>query len=417
MSTRDTLKKVGIDEALSQGLADDGGLFIPSKLPLISLDEWDDKKPFLDFAIQLLSLFLADSKLQAQIKNICQKAFSFPIPLEKIDEQTYFLSLYNGPTLSFKDVGARFLAECLLALNKKMTIVVATSGDTGSAVASAFSGKPNIDVVVLFPKDKISKRQEAQMTCWEDNVKSIAVKGNFDDCQALVKAMFKDKSINDRLSLSTANSINIGRLLPQMTYYAYWALSFYRQHRVKPGVVIPSGNLGHMTACFWAKKMGFPLGELVIATNANPTLSHYIETGDYTPNKAIPTLANAMDVGAPSNFERLKYDLPTAESFKKAFKVAMVSDDNIKESIRFYYKKHNRLICPHTATAGFVRESLSKHSPYFIVETAHPSKFESVIEPLLGITIPVPKALSELLARQKEPVCIESSIDSLKTKL
>lgn len=417
VSTRDNNQKVSIKEALLNGLAKDGGLYVPEILPKIVLADFIKQNTFLDFAKALLAPFFKNSLFEKKLPLICEQAFNFDIPLEEVDTNTFFLSLNRGPTLSFKDVGARFLAGLFKVLNQNLTIIVATSGDTGSAVASAFSGYTNIKVIVLFPKDKIAKRQEAQITGFDKNILPLAVLGTFDDCQDLVKEAFSHQSFRETLHLTSANSINIGRLLPQMTYLAYWSTRFYQSYQKKPGMIVPSGNLGHMTACFWAKQMGFPIGELVIATNANQTLSHYISSGQYKPQKAIPTLANAMDVGAPSNFERLQYALPTFDSLKNALQIFSVSDKAIEETIIDYFKRYRRFICPHTATACFVRESLSKDKPFIVLETADSVKFDTIIEPLIDETIPVPEALSVLLKKNVTQTVIEPNFSSLKAVL
>lgn len=413
ISTRHSSLSLRFDEAILQGLSNEGGLLIPRSKPSIDVNEWVELSDFLTFTETLLGLYLKDSMLESHLSDICRDAFSFDIPLDKIEGATFLLSLYHGPTLSFKDVGARFLSACLSKLKKPITIMVATSGDTGSAVASAFSGLPQVQVVILYPKGKISKRQEAQIICWENNIKPVSVDGNFDDCQALLKAALQDDGLNARTQLSTANSINIGRLIPQMTYFAYWSTRFYHTHAIKPSIIIPSGNLGHMTACYWAKQMGFPIGDLVIATNANQTLTRYARTGDFHPTQTEHTLANAMDVSAPSNFERLHHDLKTQQAFNEAFTVLSVSDDEIKSTIKSYYSRYKRMICPHTATGCFARDQLNNAKIYFVAETAHPAKFDSVIEPILGVAPPIPKRLSAMLNKMKPAECISPSLNEL----
>lgn len=413
ISTRNTTLSISYEDAILTGLSDEGGLFIPNERPKIKIDDWIKKKDFIAFSDALLRLYLSGSSLALHLKKICQNAFTFEIPLDKIDNTTYLLTLYNGPTLSFKDIGARFLAGCLAELNKPLRIMVATSGDTGSAVASAFSGQGNIQVIVLYPKGKISPLQEAQITCWDKNIIPVSVIGNFDDCQSLLKEVLQDKGLSNQTCLSTANSINIGRLLPQMTYFAYWSLRYYETHSKRPGMIIPSGNLGHMTACYWAKTMGFPIGPLVIATNANHTLSDYAKTGEFTPGNTKQTLANAMDVSAPSNFERLQYDLNTQQAFNGAFTVISVSDDNIQTTIKDYYDRYQRFICPHTATACFVRERLDKSQTYIIAQTAHPAKFKEVIQPILGESPPIPERLADMLVNRRAPLEISPSLNAL----
>lgn len=315
-----------------------------------------------------------------------------------MNETDYVLELFHGPTLSFKDIGARFLAECLDVLEKKITIMVATSGDTGSAVAGAFYQKKNINVIILYPKGKISTRQEHQITCWGDNVLALAVEGTFDDCQRLVKTAFLDPWWQTHLHVSSANSINIGRLLPQMTYFAYHSFQFYREYNAMPGFIIPTGNLGHATAAYWAKLMGFPIREIVLATNANQPIADYLKTGEFKPRESVATLANAMDVGNPSNFERLTYLYPHWEFFKKQVKLVSASDTDIKKMIKEIYQEYGRIICPHTATAFFARHAFADE-PWIMVATADPCKFEEVIEPLIGQSIPLPMQMEVMLRK------------------
>lgn len=381
------------EQAIQQGLAADGGLYVPENFPLIKLNE----QPYAQLATTLLNPFVKGSKLENEMSNICDQAFNFPVPLTSLNKNTQLLELFHGPTLAFKDFGARFLAECMNRLaTQKTTLMIATSGDTGSAVASAFHGKENIQVVILYPMGKISQRQAHQITCWGDNILPLAVQGTFDDCQALVKAAFSNEKWQAYTHLSTANSINIGRLLPQMAYYAYSSLQYLQQYGTGARFIVPSGNLGNVTAAFWAKQIGCPIAKIVVATNANSIVPDYIRTGEYQPKRSIETLANAMDVGNPSNFERLNYLFKTHEKFAENMPAFAVNDQQITDTIQDIYKKYNKIICPHTATACYVRNQLSD-KPWIVVATAHASKFEETIEPMLNIKIPVPPSLQLLL--------------------
>ena len=401
-STRDHTQKISLSTAIKTGLADDGGLYVPQSFPQVDLKSFATVTDYPSFMQQLLQPYFKGDKLYPELAAICQQAMNFPIPLKQLDQLTYLLELFHGPTLSFKDVGARFLAHCLERLpaptTKKMTILVATSGDTGSAVASAFYQKKHINVVCLFPQGQVSKRQEHQITCWGENVLALSVAGSFDDCQKLVKDLFNQTQLQTYTHLSTANSINIGRLLPQISYYAYWSLKFHTQQQQQLGFIIPTGNLGNATAAYWAKAMGFPIREIVLATNANQVIGDYLATGRYTPRKSTTTLANAMDVGKPSNFERLQDRFPNFADFKTQVTAVSVSDAQIKQAIFECYQKHNRFICPHTATGYFVRQQLSE-KPWIITATADPCKFETIIEPILDQRIPVAPQLKTLLAK------------------
>jgi threonine synthase len=312
-STRKKVPPINFSQALFEGLAKDGGLYVPEELPLFDITSFSKEATLIDVAQEIITPFV-DEPLKKEVVGICQRAFNFPIPLSVISKSTSILELYHGPTGAFKDVGARFLSECILKIGngEKRTIIVATSGDTGGAVAGAFHGKPNIDVIILYPKGMISDFQEKQLTCWGNKVHAYKVNGTFDDCQRLVKEALLDKKWSKK-NLTSANSINIGRILPQTIYYGWSALHYYNRNQRKPGFIIPSGNLGNSLAALWAKKMGFPIGEVILSFNANKSVVNYFETGKWTPQPTITTLANAMDVGNPSNMERL-FLCPTKKS-------------------------------------------------------------------------------------------------------
>jgi threonine synthase len=417
ISTRNKNLRKNFSHAILSGLAEDGGLFVPESFPHINLSEFDPELAYPVFAEKILKLFIGD-ELSGELLDLCKRAFNFPVHLKKIDNNnhhTYLLELFHGPTSSFKDFGARFLAECINRLFKqnKTTIMVATSGDTGSAVASAFYEKLNTHIIILYPKGQVSARQEHQMTCWDKNVLTLAVDGNFDHCQALVKSAFQDPWFKTHLKLSSANSINIGRLLPQIIYYAYSSIQFYTKNNIKPGYIIPTGNLGNATAAYWAKAMGFPLREIVLASNANKVIEDYLATGEYKSRPSISTLANAMDVGNPSNFERLSYLYPEFTDFKKQVKAISVDDSHIKETIVEVYKKYKIIICPHTATAFYARQQLDD-KPWVVVATADPSKFEEIIEPIIQTKIPIAPQLQALLDRPSHVVPVVCSLEEIQ---
>ncbi|KTD61283.1 threonine synthase [Legionella shakespearei] len=401
-----------IDEAIRLGLARDGGLYVPEGFPQYAVDEFYQHENLADFAAPLLAPFFQESSLLID-RNFCQQVFSFPMPLYSLSENTYILELFHGPTLSFKDFGARFFAHCLQhLLQKPTTVLVATSGDTGSAVASALHNKKGIRGIILFPKDKISLRQQSQITCWGDNIHAIAISGNFDQCQQLVKQAFAQTENQD--ILTTANSINIARLLPQMVFYAYTSIQMVKLHKKPANFIVPSGNLGNVTACYWAKEAGFPIDEIHIANNANKVLSDYLSSGVYHPAPSVKTLANAMDVGDPSNLERLIHLFPSFVAFKNNMDVESVQDEEIKTALIDCYKKYNYILCPHTATAYHRLHSVDKTKPWIIAATAHPVKFNELIEDLLDISIPIPTTLANMLAKEQKYTEIEPVYASLQ---
>jgi len=427
VSTRgDTL--VGLDEALVNGIADDGGLYVPVELPSFSVDDFYDAATISDVAAVLLRPFFTGSSLIGELEKILAETFSFPIPTTALpcsDGNASLLELYHGPTAAFKDVGAGFLAACLSRLEgdeaSPLTILVATSGDTGGAVAAAFNERPGMRVVVLFPDGRVSARQAHQLTCWSDNVLSLSVDGPFDDCQALVKSMLADEALCSRYRFSSANSINIGRLLPQSTYYADASLRHFRASGKKPGFVIPTGNLGNALACIMAREMGLPIGPIVLATNANRTIPEYFETLNWIPRASVQTLASAMDVGDPSNMERLRNILGEADVLRDCLGVFSADDEQIEDEIRRDFAEFGFATCPHTATATHTWRQLDagmrQDNDWILVATAHPAKFETIVEPLIGTTVPLPEELVEILSRSSHSVSIRPELSALATAM
>lgn len=415
---------VSLEEALIAGIAADGGLFIPESLPRFDGDDFATCESITDIARGLLAPFFSDSPLAAGIDGIVDETFRFPIPctaLPGTGEGAFLLELFHGPTAAFKDIGAGFLAACLSRLNRTLdadlTILVATSGDTGGAVAAAFDGRPGIRVAVLFPDGRVSERQERQLTCWGDNVLSLAVDGAFDDCQALVKAAFADKTLATRYRFSSANSINIGRLLPQATYYADASLRHYRSTGRKPGFIIPTGNLGNALGCILAKDMGLPIGDIVLALNANRLIADYLEGAAWEPRSSIATLASAMDVGNPSNMERLRALHGDASALAGRLRVAVAGDAEIEAQIRSVHEEFGIAICPHTATAAHAWRELPdrerRESDWILVATAHPAKFEAIVEPLIGEAVPLPPELEAILGRSTAKTRIPATLEAL----
>jgi threonine synthase len=395
-STRSGSPSLTLSEAIQTSIAPDGGLYVPEQFPTFEICDFDEVDSWRDIGAKTLAPFFAGDKLSDQLPAICREAFNFPIFLNYIGEDTGVLELFHGPTAAFKDVGARFLAACVSRLPGPRTIVVATSGDTGGAVAAAFHEHPEIPVVILFPKNKVSPRQQQQLTCWGGNVRAFAVRGDFDDCQHIVKTAFANRAWAEKKGLLSANSINLGRLLPQTVYYAASSLWYLRQRSVTPGFIVPTGNLGNATAAFWARRMRLPLREIVLATNANYAIPSYFVSGSWQPYPTIQTLANAMDVGNPSNMERLLSLHSDISELREIAQAISVSDEEITATIGQGYSQFQQTWDPHTATAVHVRGRLSS-SHWIIIATAHPAKFESVVEPLIGGILKPQPSLAEIL--------------------
>jgi len=370
---------------------------------------------------------VAADAIATQLSTIAAEALSFPAPLVPLDADARLsvLELFHGPTAAFKDFGARFLAACFARLHpadtRTLTILVATSGDTGGAVAAAFHGRPGVEVAVLFPKGLVSPTQERQLTCWGGNVRSVRVRGTFDDCQRLVKAAFADDSLRTQRTLSSANSINLGRLLPQSIYYAAASLAVWRQHGERASFVVPSGNLGNALACLWARQLGLPIGEVILAHNANRAVPDYLASGEWQPRASIATLASAMDVGNPSNMERLRALFPQLQELRSAVSACSVSDDEIRGRIRAGYHEYGQIWCPHTAAAAEAWTRLPlrqrERQRWVLVSTAHPAKFREIVEPLIGRAVPVPETLARLLARPTQCVEIDATLEALRAAL
>ena len=417
--------------AVSQGLAPDGCLYVPEELP--RFDPGDIEGDSLeDIGAQLLAPFAAGSSLAPRLGSLCAKALDFPIPLVPVDKgrgPLWVLEVFHGPTAAFKDVGARFLAlvmeQALPSLapqdGRPLTILVATSGDTGGAVAAAFHRRRGMRVGVLFPEGQVSPRQKHQLTCWSDNVRSFEVNGTFDDCQSLVKSAFTDPALNERHWLSAANSINLGRLLPQVVYHASASLRHWRAEKRPANFIVPTGNLGNALACIWARAMGMPIGDLILATNANRVLPEFLATGDWQPRPSVQTLASAMDVGNPSNMERLRHLLPDFAELRSSVEAYPVSDAAIRQQIAADHGRLGRVWCPHTATGFNVYDQLPlsrcSDASWIVVATAHPAKFDSIVEPATGTTVPVPPALAALLELPSRWESIDPELEEFSEKL
>jgi threonine synthase len=424
ISTRGATERVTLAVALQRGIAPDGGLYLPESWPKFAEP---GASSLTGVGQALLAPFCEGESIAPELAAIVEEAFNFPAPLVPLasGHALSALELFHGPTAAFKDFGARFLAACLVRLRadapRPLTILVATSGDTGGAVASAFHRRQGLRVGVLFPKGRVSARQEQQLTCWGDNVFSLAVRGTFDDCQALVKAAFADPSLAARHDLSSANSINVARLLPQAVYYAQASLALHRASGQPASFVVPSGNLGNALAAVFARNMGLPIRRIVLAHNANRTVPDYLASGDWRPRPSIATLASAMDVGNPSNMERLRYLVPDWHELARQVSAEVVDDAAIRARIRADHRAYGRVHCPHTAVAAeaYARlpEAERAAGPWVIVATAHPAKFADVVEPLIGGAVPVPDALERILALPRYCAELEPNLAALAAVL
>lgn len=423
-STRSAKHAARIEEVIAAGLAPDGGLYVPEALPQLDVADFNCGGTLADTATTLLAPFFRGSSLAHELPAICREALDFEVPLRPLAfrDDASVLELFHGPSAAFKDIGARFLAACFRRLradgSAPLTILVATSGDTGAAVGSAFHGQPGVRVVILYPDGRVSPRQAHQLGCFGDNVQALRVDGSFDDCQRMVKSALNDAGLQRQLPLSSANSISLGRLLPQMSYYAHASLAWWHKHRAPLNFIVPTGNLGNALACVWVRDMGLPIGEIHLACNANVTLSDYFDGSPYSPRPAVATLANAMDVGAPSNFERLRWTYPHDHELRLQLHASSVDDDVIRETIVRHAREHAEVFCPHTATAVHLLDEMGHTGlPWAVVATAHPAKFDSVVEPLIKRPVDVPPSLAAMLKRPSYAEAMMASDEALKSWL
>ncbi len=383
VSSRNNSRLFSLKETVYAGLAPDGGLFMPVKYPSLSLRDLNNFKSdtFPELAYRLAKPYLEEDLDDNTIKNIITESFYFEIPLKKITDDIFVLELFHGPTLAFKDVGARFMARLMAELNREneeITVLVATSGDTGGAVASGFHDTENIKVVVLYPEGKVSEFQEKQFTTLGGNVECLAVDGSFDDCQRLVKEAFRDDELRKRRKLTSANSINIGRWLPQSFYYSWGMMLWVRENAgILPVVSVPSGNYGNITAGMLAYESGIPFTGFIAASNINNTVPLYLRSGFFEPQESVQTISSAMDVGNPSNFERMKYIGGSWKNINELVSAYEFKDREILACMESVYEKTSYILDPHSAT-GFLALEKSKRKGFFIA-TAHPVKFLDVM--------------------------------------
>lgn len=421
-STGDRKLRASLRDAVLGGLAPDGGLYMPEKIPLLSKDQIGSFKSrsFTEISREVaLSLFQEDIP-EADILQFTDSAINFDTPLLKVEEGIYALELFHGPTLAFKDIGARFMARMLgyftKDLNREINVLVATSGDTGSAVASGFWNVEGVRVFILYPSGGVSQLQEQQLTTMGGNITALEIAGTFDDCQKMVKLAFQDKDLKDRLILTSANSINLARLLPQSFYY------FNAWGRL-PGdpefiICVPSGNFGNLTAGLIAGKMGLPAKHYVIATNVNDVVPEYLETGKFRPRPSISTIANAMDVGNPSNFARI-LDLyeHSHTAISEAMSAYSYTDDQLRETIGDVYQRTGYLLDPHGA-AGY--RALKQYLPVntrlqgVFLETAHPGKFNKTVEEVIHAPVEIPERLRQASSKKKSSIKLSTEFSEFR---
>ena len=418
--------------ATMQGQAPDKGLYFPQTIPQVSkeLIEKIENCSNEEIAFEIISPYIGDTIPKEVLEKIVSETVNFEIPLVKITEDIFSLELFHGPTLAFKDIGARFMSRCLGYFathsaslrdsKEKITVLVATSGDTGGAVANGFYNVDGVEVVILYPSGKVSSVQEKQLTTLGKNIHALEVDGSFDDCQQMVKAIFADVEFNKKIKLTSANSINVARWLPQQFYYFY----LWKQWKDKanpPVVTVPSGNFGNICAGLLAQRSGLPIQHFIAACNANDTVPEFLRSGNYQPKKAVATISNAMDVGDPSNFIRIMEIFNHhPDELKKSLNGYTISDDETKATLRSVYQNHNYLLDPHGAVAYNALEqylSQNKNNKGVILETAHPVKFYDVIEPVINETVPVPDSIVEQIRKEKVSTKIAANADELRTYL
>jgi len=425
-STNKQSPKADFKEATIKGQASDKGLFFPESLPQLPVDFIKNINSFSneEIALNAIKPFVGETIPKDVLSRIVAETVNFDFPLVPITNNISALELFHGPTLAFKDVGARFMSRCLGYFvqnnDKEVTVLVATSGDTGGAVASGFYDIEGINVVILYPSGKVSSVQELQLTTLGKNIKAIEIDGNFDDCQKLVKQAFADEELNKQKFLTSANSINVARWLPQQFYYFY-AYKQWKDKNNPPVICVPSGNFGNICAGLVAHLSGLPVKKFIAGVNANASVHQYLETGNYKQSNAIATLSNAMDVGNPSNFIRIlelfKHEHPEIKNCISSFSI---SDEETMDTLKNTYKEHSYLLDPHGAVAfASITKYLKTHhsDKGIILETAHPVKFYDVVEPITGEKVETPEEIKVLLNLKKESIKMKADYNLFKEYL
>ena len=422
-STKNPSKKVSLQEAVLNSLPSDNGLYVPESLPILPKEFFDEiqKLTFLEIAFYIANHLIGNELDKNFLKNHLSKTMNFPVPLREISKNDFSLELFYGPSAAFKDFGALFMSGLMAYFNqdkqKELTILVATSGDTGAAVVNSFYNVEGIKVIVLYPSGGVSPIQEKQLTSLGKNIISLEINGHFDDCQNLVKQAFLDKELNENFNFTSANSINISRLIAQSFYY----FEAYKQvpDKSKPlAFVIPSGNFGNLTAGIFALKMGLPFDYLIAGTNSNDIVPNYLKTGKYNIKKAIRTISNAMDIANPSNFARIKHYYPDRLSMKEAIQAYAFDDEQTKQAIKKGYSDYSYILDPHGAIAYLalqkLKESLGEEINGIFFETAHPAKFFEIINPILQLEIPMPQCLLKLKDQSKKSIPLTAEFSHFK---
>jgi threonine synthase len=424
VSTRGSSPPISFIDALFAGTAPDGGLYMPERLDPLPPGPVDRLAgaDFVTVGTTIGAHLLRDEITEPAMHSLVRDALGFPVPLVQVTERSWVLELFHGPTLAFKDVGARVQARLLhhFTDGTPLTILVATSGDTGSAVAQAFHRVPDARVVVLYPEGKVSDVQEAQMASLGDNITALAVQGTFDDCQTLVKRAFADDELRRHVWLTPANSINLGRLLPQVFYY--FLLAGLRGEGEGPVVAVPSGNFGNLTAGLMARRIGLPIAKFVAATNVNDAVPSYLRTGRYEPRESVRTVANAMDVGAPSNFERMQAMYGgSLDALRRDVSGVAFTDAQVVEAIGDVSRRHGYVLDPHGAIGWLaINDALTHAGPGaqgVFLATAHPAKFREVVEPAIGRPVPLPDALAEAVKRPRHALPLPADYAALHNLL
>ena len=419
-----------LEKAVVKGLAEDKGLYMPERIKPLPQEFFDEmpNMTFQEVAYRVADCFFGEDVPAEDLKRIVNETLSFDCPIVRVEENIYALELFHGPTLAFKDVGARFMARLLQYFSSSVeakrgvvNVLVATSGDTGSAVANGFLGVEGIHVYVLYPKGKVSPIQECQFTTLGRNITAIEVDGVFDDCQALVKSAFMDADLKAHMRLTSANSINVARFLPQSFYY-FWAVAQIVNRKLsnrKLVCCVPSGNFGNICSALFGKRMGLPISRFIAANNANDVFYDFLQTGEYKPRASVQTLANAMDVGDPSNFARI-YDLygKSHAAITKDISGATYSDEQIAVTIRTCLKETGYQLDPHGA-CGYraLKEGLKEGEVGFFLETAHPAKFKDTVENITGQPVAIPERLSAFMQGKKQSIPMTKDFADFKTYL
>ena len=425
-SLNKTSPAVDFKEATIRGLAPDKGLYFPESLPHIDKDFFSRINDIADeeIAFKVIKPYVGNEIPEDELRRIVAETINFEIPLKKINETIFSLELFHGPTLAFKDVGARFMSRCLGYFvknnDKKVTVLVATSGDTGGAVANGFYNVDGVEVVILYPSGKVSYVQEKQLVTLGNNIHAIEINGTFDDCQQLVKRAFSDEHLNKQLFLTSANSINVARWLPQQFYY-FFAWKQWPDKNNPPVISVPSGNFGNICAGLLAYFSGLPARHFIAACNANKVVPDFLQTQNYIPQKAIATISNAMDVGDPSNFVRiLRLFNYQFIDLKNTLSSYSISDEETRQTMKEVYDKENYLLDPHGAVAYLALKNYLEQHPGeqgLFLETAHPVKFYDVVEPVIHQQIPIPESVQSILNKEKQSILMEADFNDLKEYL